>query len=65
MSITRRQFLKQSFITSACLAGDLQNIFASGDIDAFIKSSLDSQHISGITACTIKNDKMNWSKGYG
>lgn len=65
MSITRRQFLKNGLISGACLAGGLHNLFAAGELDDFIKGIMSSQHISGIAACTIKNNRVNWCKGYG
>ena len=65
MTISRRQFVKNGLITGTCLAGGLHKLFAAGEIDDFIKGIMNSRHISGIAACSVKNNKINWSGGYG
>jgi len=34
-------------------------------LDEFITSMMEANHLAGLAACVIKNDKIAWSKGYG
>jgi CubicO group peptidase (beta-lactamase class C family) len=73
LGISRRRFLKSAAATAGSLACSCpafpfieeRALRPTADLDDFITSQMEKNHLAGLGACIIKGGEIIWSNGYG
>lgn len=63
--ITRREFLKISAIAGSGLIFSYKRLPQLNELEDFINDKMKTIPIPGLSACTVKKNRLIWSKGYG
>ena len=63
--ITRREFLKISTIAGSGLIFSCKRLPQLNELEDFINDKMKTIPIPGLSACTVKKNRLIWSKGYG